>query len=151
MPQVRLPKWQSPRPRGGPNHPKSGTAPYRPDRRPGLTRPIGAVTDCFWGRRRIPTVPVGYTIVYNRGWPKPPGGCKKVSSSDQKRSKVIKNDQIQCCPSYQTTPKTALALSPSGFSGLHGTKGARFCPPVYTIVYSNLFALKAINPAVAKL
>jgi len=72
-------------PVGGANHPKSGTAPDRPDRRPRLARPIGAVPDCFWGRRRIPTAPVVYTIVHNWGWQNPLAGMQKVSSSDQKQ------------------------------------------------------------------
>ena len=141
----RLPKWQSPRPRRGPNRRKLeghywAAIPWGlPPGPPPIVSP--AFSGAPEGVPGILTIPVVYTIVYNGGWRKPSNPPPEVSNSGQKGSKSVQTRSKTGLPILPNVEKTPLALAPRPFSRARRLKNPVFRPLVDTIVYMNHLVL----------
>jgi hypothetical protein len=114
-----------------------------PKRPPGgLHRCPPSVSGPRKGRRRIPTVPVGYTIVYNRRWPKPLAGMQKVSSSDQKRARSVKTGSSFVLPILPNDPKNRIGASAKGVFGPSRREKRPFLPSGIYYSVAQLFCTK---------
>ena len=108
-------------------------------------------SDLRKGFRGIPTIPIGYTKVYNLRWSKPLKRPPEVSNPDQTGSKSVQNDENRGLPILPELEKTSLALPPRRFSASGGMKSGEFHPLLYTKVNAIQFAtLRAVPPAYSK-
>ena len=117
-----------------------------PKRPPGgLHRCPPSVSGPRKGRRRIPTVPVGYTIVYNRRWPKRLAGMQKVSSSDQKRVRSVKTGSSFVLPILPNDPKNRIGASAKAVFGPSRREKRPFLPSGIHYSVAQSFCIKSYN------